>query len=114
MDLTHFAQLGEFIGGIGVFVTLIYLTIQVRQSNALQATAAQLARAEAQENASGGWSAWRQMLTDSELSSIWRRAHASEALTPDEKPDCTLCLQNLPIVALPHRLDMQLLGLQSL
>ena len=85
MDLNTLAQLGELVGGIGVFATLIYLTIQVRQSNAMQATAAELARAEAQENASAGWSTWRHMLTDSELSSIWRRAHASEELTPDEK-----------------------------
>ena len=54
MDLNTLAQLGEFVGGIGVFATLIYLTIQVRQSNAMQATAAELARAEAQENASAG------------------------------------------------------------
>jgi len=85
VDLSQLAQLGEFIGGIGVFATLIYLTIQVRQSNAMQNTAAELARAEANENASRGWSTWRQMLTDKELSSIWRKAHESAELSPDEK-----------------------------
>ncbi len=33
MDLTQLANLGEFIGGVAVLVTLIYLAIQVRQSN---------------------------------------------------------------------------------
>ena len=33
MDLTQLANLGEFIGGIAVLVTLVYLAIQVRQGN---------------------------------------------------------------------------------
>ncbi len=35
MDLSQLANLGEFIGGIAVLVTLIYLAMQVRQSNRL-------------------------------------------------------------------------------
>ena len=31
MDLAQLANLGEFIGGIAVLVTLIYLALQVRQ-----------------------------------------------------------------------------------
>ena len=33
MDLTQLANLGEFIGGVAVLVTLVYLALQVRQSN---------------------------------------------------------------------------------
>lgn len=33
MDLTQLANLGEFIGGAAVLVTLVYLALQVRQSN---------------------------------------------------------------------------------
>jgi hypothetical protein len=33
MDLTQLANLGEFIGGVAVLVTLAYLAAQVRQSN---------------------------------------------------------------------------------
>jgi hypothetical protein len=33
MDLTQLANLGEFIGGAAVLVTLIYLALQVRQGN---------------------------------------------------------------------------------
>ena len=35
MDLTQLANLGEFVGGVAVMVTLIYLALQVRQSNRL-------------------------------------------------------------------------------
>ena len=31
MDLTQLANLGEFIGGVAVLVTLVYLAVQVRQ-----------------------------------------------------------------------------------
>ncbi len=34
MDLTQLANLGEFIGGVAVLVTLIYLVLQIRQGNA--------------------------------------------------------------------------------
>ncbi len=30
MDLTQLANLGEFIGGVAVLVTLVYLAVQVR------------------------------------------------------------------------------------
>lgn len=35
MELAQLGQLGEFIGGIAVLVTLIYLAVQVRQGNQL-------------------------------------------------------------------------------
>ena len=42
MDLTQLANLGEFVGGIAVLVTLIYLAVQVRHtSKAIQANSAQ-------------------------------------------------------------------------
>ena len=34
MDLNQLANLGEFVGGVAVLVTLIYLVIQIRQNNA--------------------------------------------------------------------------------
>ena len=40
MDLTQLANLGEFIGGFAVLVTLIYLALQMRQNT--QLTSAQL------------------------------------------------------------------------
>ncbi len=41
MDLTQLANLGEFIGGVAVLVTLVYLALQVRQGTALARASAQ-------------------------------------------------------------------------
>ena len=38
MDLTQLANLGEFIGGVAVLVTLVYLAVQVRQGTAALAS----------------------------------------------------------------------------
>ena len=40
MDLAQLANLGEFIGGIAVLVTLIYLAIQVKHTRALMGVGA--------------------------------------------------------------------------
>ena len=32
MDLTELSNLGDFVGGVGVLITLVYLAIQVRQT----------------------------------------------------------------------------------
>ena len=36
MDLTQLANLGEFIGGLAVLATLVYLAVQMRQSNQME------------------------------------------------------------------------------
>ena len=43
MDLAQLANLGEFIGGVTVLMTLVYLAVQVRQSN-------RFARAQVQQD----------------------------------------------------------------
>ncbi len=35
MDLTQLANLGEFVGGAAVLVTLVYLAVQIRQTKDL-------------------------------------------------------------------------------
>ena len=51
MDLTQLANLGEFIGGAAVLVTLIYLAAQVRQSTKAQRQTNEHAKADALHNA---------------------------------------------------------------
>ncbi len=47
MDLTQLANLGEFIGGVAVVVTLVYLAAQVRQNtNAIKVSSYRSAKAE--------------------------------------------------------------------
>ena len=71
MDLTQLANLGEFIGGIAVLVTLVYL-MQVRQGY-------EFARAEAIQRAVNTRSAERKMRTDSSLSAVLAKAHSDQA-----------------------------------
>ena len=47
MDLTQLANLGEFIGGVAVLVTLVYLAVQVRQGSAAQRVTSAITTAEA-------------------------------------------------------------------
>lgn len=54
--LDSLSQLGEFLGGIGALVALVYLAIQIRQSNAI-------ARAQSRRGTrapiSGSLACWR-------------------------------------------------------
>ncbi len=78
MDLTQLANLGEFIGGVAVLVTLIYLAVQMRQSN-------QIATADAVHNTVRTFSTYRQMLADDSVSEVWAKAQNEETLSPKEK-----------------------------
>ena len=78
MDLTQLANLGEFIGGVAVLVTLGYLALQVRQSN-------ELARADAIHKAVNTWSAERRMRVDDSVSDVLAKAHRDEDLSPKEE-----------------------------
>ena len=84
MNLTQLANIGEFIGGVAVLVTLVYLAIQVRLSTEIQKDAANMAKADAVMNAVRTWSTFRQMIADDELSEIWLKAQTNEALSPKE------------------------------
>ncbi len=53
MDLTQLANLGEFIGGVAVLVTLVYLAAQVRQSRSEIQRNTETARAAAYHQAIG-------------------------------------------------------------
>ncbi len=78
MDLTQLADLGEFIGGVAVLVTLIYLAVQMRQGNVL-------AREEAIHRAVNTWSAERRLRADASVSEVLAKAHDDEPLTRQEQ-----------------------------
>ena len=84
MDLTQLANLGEFIGGVAVLVTLVYLAVQMRQSTSIQFKAAEMAKADSLQKAVTTWSAWRRMIADDGLSEIWLKALDDQELTPKE------------------------------
>ena len=84
MDLTQLANLGEFVGGIAVLVTLVYLAIQVRQGAAAQNVATAIAAADAVRSNVLSFSAYRQMMADESTGEVWTKAQRDEPLTPSE------------------------------
>ena len=85
MDLTQLANLGEFIGGVAVLVTLVYLAVQVRESTAAQRTAAELATADVAYKTADGYSRFCQMLADEGLAEIWAKAQRDAELSATDE-----------------------------
>ena len=72
MTIMELGALGEFIGSIGVIVTLFYLAVQIRQNTAQQKKIELEARASAvNASASALREARRAVYQDSELSEIF-------------------------------------------
>ncbi len=78
MDLTQLANLGEFVGGVAVLITLVYLAVQLRQSN-------EMAKANAIHRAVNTWSAERRMRIDDSMSGVLAKAHSDESLSRKEE-----------------------------
>ncbi len=100
MDLAQLANLGEFIGGVAVLVTLIYLAAQVRQSAEVQRQANELAKADALHRSVTTYSTMRQMLVDEGINALWFKALQDEALSPVEEQRLFVVLQELTYSAL--------------
>ena len=73
----------EFIGGVAVLVTLIYLALQVRQSAQAQQTANELAKADALHRSTEGFQAFRLMVLKEGINAILRKARRDMELTPE-------------------------------
>ena len=86
MDLTQLANLGEFIGGVAVLVTLIYLAVQVRQSAQAQEHANRLARARAVGEENQGYSSWRNPCAERREFCLTPRTHARAPSVPFRSP----------------------------
>ena len=67
MELDQLAKLGEFLGGIGVFASLVYLGLQVRQSN-------QVARSQSIREVNRDTHQFWLKMADPKISRVFRRA----------------------------------------
>ncbi len=76
MTIQDLGALGEFVSSVVVVITLVYLTMQVRQGNAL-------ARAQTRQSVMEGVRADLHKLVDEP--SVVHCFSKEEALTPDEK-----------------------------
>ncbi len=110
MDLTQLANLGEFIGGVAVLVTLVYLAAQVRQSAQAQRQANELAKAEALQKSVASYSTMRQMLVDEGINALWFKAVHDEELAPVEEQRLFVVLQELTYSALAALSNHQAAG----
>jgi len=80
MNLNDLANLGEFIGGVAVVATLVYLAVQIRQNT-------QSVRSSAETAMSHHVAAWSsEVVHNPDLGRIWDVAAADpDSLTDDEK-----------------------------
>ena len=87
MELGRLADLGEFVGGVAVLVTLLYLVIQVRQNTAQLHQATEVARGSAEiETAKMNMTYFIEFARDPRAIEAWERAFSEpDSLTPDER-----------------------------
>ncbi len=103
MDLTQLANLGEFIGGVAVLVTLIYLATQVRQANVL-------AKADALHKTVTIHSAARHMLMDEGTSAIFLKARGDEELSANEEQRLIVLLAEFSYSAVAAQANFRAAG----
>ena len=78
MDLTQLANLGEFIGGVAVLVTLVYLALQTNRAGVASEAGNTLSTVTLH-------SRWRAaMLQNDTLAAIAAKANRGEPLNPEE------------------------------
>ncbi len=79
MDLTQLANLGEFIGGVAVLVTLIYLAVQVGQTK-------EMMRLESARSTSKGYSAFLLQMMDAGHMELLRKGFDHfESMDPNDQ-----------------------------
>ncbi len=86
MDLAQLANLGEFIGGVAVLVTLIYLALQIRQSN-------QNDRLDALQKGLVNYSNHSAIVArDENVGAFVKGLNAYESLGPEERVKFNMCV----------------------
>ncbi len=86
MELSQLADLGEFIGGIAVLVTLLYLIVQVRQNTDQLRQATEVAQGTAELETAKMNMTYFANFMDSTTSEAWEKVFAQpEAVTPEER-----------------------------
>jgi hypothetical protein len=79
MNWDAIGAIGELVGAAAVFITLVYLTLQIRQNTNSNIGATELAVTEQVIS-------WQMRVTDDEeLRAIWDKAAANEQMTNTEK-----------------------------
>jgi hypothetical protein len=95
--LDTLGNLGDFVGGIAVLVTLIYLAIQIRQNTAQVKIASDIARTDTYARSVESFSQFRSLLvSDPEMADIYLRGSRDlGSLNPAESLRFYLILQQI-------------------
>lgn len=95
--LDELGNLGDFIGGIAVLVTLVYLAIQIRQNTAQVKIGSEIARTDTYARSVESFSEFRSLLiSDSEMADIYLRGcRDMGSLIPAERLRFYLILQQI-------------------
>jgi hypothetical protein len=73
MSWDAIGAVGDFVGGLGVIVSLLYLATQVHHSARVTEENTREVGAAAREAIFGSFSRWRAMVVDEQLSRIFRK-----------------------------------------
>lgn len=72
--LESLGNLGDFLGGVGVVITLVYLAIQIRQNTAQLRSAADQTRLSSLDEINRELDAWQSdLVVSEEVANIWLR-----------------------------------------
>lgn len=94
--LEDLGNLGDFLGGIAVIATLLYLAIQIRQNTRQIAQNSETVRLSFENEIRSELNTFRlSIAADETLSSIWNRGLADEELDPNERGRFELLLMNV-------------------
>jgi hypothetical protein len=78
--LEDLGNLGDFLGGIGVVITLAYLAVQIRQNTSQLRSDAESRRVESLDEVTRALGAWQSdILSNSEVADIWRRGLSGDS-----------------------------------
>jgi len=97
LTLEDLGNLGDFIGGIAVVATLIYLAVQIRQNTQQLRRSAEIAAVEAADKTFASFSQFRQQITaDGQLAELYLKGlRDHDSLTPIERFRFDLLLEDL-------------------
>jgi hypothetical protein len=101
MNWDAIGAIGEIVGAIAVIATLVFLAIQIRQSNQSQRESNVIARSEAVDRVFEQFTGFRRLLaSDADVTRIWLAGCAAESLdTIDENRFFQLATDYLIIIA---------------
>ena len=86
MSLEQLANLGEFVGGIVVVISVVYVALQVRQNSEQLERTVQTIRTQTNQHQVEDFNFYRQLLTDPKLAAVYVRGLEDyKSLEPPER-----------------------------